>query len=128
MLRYKSIDTPMDSKTKLEAKENGALVEKGKYQRLVGKLIYLSQIRPNISFSISVVSQFMNNPTKEHIKVVHRILRCLKMTSRKGLYFKKPSSKDIEIFTDVDWVKYRRSTSRYCTYVRGNLVTWQSKK
>ena len=68
MLRCKSVDTPMDSKTKLRAKENGALVEKGKYQRLVGKLIYLSQIRPNISFSISVVSQFMNNPTKEHIR------------------------------------------------------------
>ena len=55
----------------------------------VGKLIYPSHTRPNIGFSINEVTQFMNNPTKEHMEAMHQILRCLKMTPMKGLYFKK---------------------------------------
>ena len=78
-----------------------------------------------------MVSQFMNNPTKEHMNEVFRILRYLKMTPGKGLYFKRTTKRDIEIFTDADWagsIIDRRSTSGYCTYVWGNLVTWRSKK
>ena len=53
------------------------------------------------------------------------------MTPRKGLYFKKTTNRDIEMFSDANWagsVTDRRSSSGYCTYMWGNLVTWQSKK
>ena len=70
--------------------------------KLVGKLIYLSHTRPHIGFSISEVTQFMNNPTKEHMEAMHQILRYLKMTPGKGLYFKQTSSKDTKIFTHGD--------------------------
>ncbi|RVX00154.1 Retrovirus-related Pol polyprotein from transposon RE1 [Vitis vinifera] len=80
MLGYKPADTPMDPTTKLGAKENCAPVDKGRYQRLVGKLIYLSHTRPILVFLSA-------------------------------------------------WISTRpRSTSGYCTYVWGNLVTWRSKK
>ncbi|KAJ4703138.1 Retrovirus-related Pol polyprotein from transposon TNT 1-94 [Melia azedarach] len=131
MLGCKPIDTPMDPTIKLRAMDDNAPVDKGRYQRLVGKLIYLSHTRPDISFPVSVVSQFMNNPTEEHMEAVFRILRYLKMTPGKGLFFKKTTSRKIEIFTDADWagsVIDRRSTSGYCTYVWGNLVRWRSKK
>jgi len=62
---------------------------------------------------------------------VHRILRYLKATPRKGLFFKKTNDKNVAIFTDADWagsITDRKSTSGYCTYVWGNLVTWRSKK
>ena len=62
---------------------------------------------------------------------VHCILRYLKMTPGKGLYFKKNTSRDVKIFSDADWagsVTDRRSTSGYCSYVWGNLVTRRSKK
>ena len=88
--------------------------------KLVGKLIYLSHTRPHIGFSISEVTQFMNNPTKEHMEAMHQILRYLKMTPRKGLYFKKMSSKDIEIFINVNCARSITDyglTSKYCTYV-----------
>ncbi|KAL5850211.1 hypothetical protein ACOSQ4_008224 [Xanthoceras sorbifolium] len=111
--------------------EGSAPVDKGKYQRLVGKLIYLSHTRPDIGFPVSSVSQFMNKPTEEHMEAVFRILRYLKLTPGKGLFFKKNVSRKVEVFTDADWagsITDRRSTSGYCTFVLGNLVTWRSKK
>ena len=89
MLGCKPANTPMDPTCKLGIKEGGTLVDKGRYQRLVGRLIYLSHTRPDIGFSVSVVSQFMNNPTEEHLNAVYRILRYLKMTPGKGLFFKR---------------------------------------
>src|SRR5262249_13056383 len=55
----------------------------------------------------------------------------LKMTPGKGLFFEKGVHRNLEIFTDADWagsVVDRRSTTGYCTFVWGNLVTWRSKK
>jgi len=107
------------------------LVDKGRYQRLVGRLIYLSHTRPDIAYAVSVVSQFMHEPYEEHLEAVHRILRYLKGTPGKGLFFGRNESRKIEAFTDADWAgsaSDRRSTSGYCTFVWGNLVTWRSKK
>ncbi|XP_058741436.1 secreted RxLR effector protein 161-like [Vicia villosa] len=123
-------DTPMDPNAKLW-REGSVPIDTGRYQRLVGKLIYLSHTRPDIAFSVSVVSQFMHSPYKEHLEAVYRILRYLKGKPGKGLHFKKTSERNVSIFTDADWagsVTDRRSTSGYCTYVWVNLVTWRSKK
>ena len=60
-----------------------------------------------------------------------RILRYLKGTPGKGLFFKRSPSQRIEVYTDADYggsQTDRRSTSGYCTFVYGNLVTWRSKK
>ena len=102
MLGCKPIDTPMDYTTKLGTIKGSALMDKGRYQRHVGQLIYLSHTRPDILFLVRIVSQFMNNPNEEHMKVAYRILRCLKMTPRKGLYFKRTQKRNMEIFSDVD--------------------------
>ncbi|CAJ2645380.1 unnamed protein product [Trifolium pratense] len=123
-------DTPMDPNARLW-EEGTVPVDTGRYQRLVGKLIYLSHTRPDIAFSVSVVSQFMHSHFEEHLEAVYRILRYLKANPGKGLFFKKTSERNVFIFTDADWagsVTDRRSTSGYCTYVWGNLVTWRSKK
>ena len=61
-----------------------SLVDKGRYQRLVGKLLYLSHTILKIGFSINVVNQLMNNLIEAHLKVVYQILRHLKMTLGKG--------------------------------------------
>ena len=131
MLGCKPAETPMDSTVKLEESDGSPPVDKGRYQRLMGKIIYLSHTRPDIGFSVSMVSQFMNNPTEKHMTVVTRILRYLRMTPGKGLFFQRTTKKEIEIFSDADWAGSgtdRRSTSGYCSFVWGNLVTWRSKK
>ena len=73
----------------------------------------------------------MHLPTKDHMEEVHMILRYLKTTPGKGLFFRKNEEREVKIYTDADWTgseSDRRSTTRYCSYVWGNLVTWRSKK
>ena len=123
-------NTPIDPNVKFGNKE-GRLVDKGQYQRLVGKIIYLSHTRPDIAFVVSLVGQFMHSPMEEHEEAVFRILRYLKSSPGKGLFFKKSEQRGIEAYTDADWagsITDRKSTSGYCTFVWGNLVTWRSKK
>ena len=106
-------------------------MEKGRYQRLVGKLIYLSHTRPNIAHAVSVVSQFMHSPREMHMKAIHRILCYLKSSPGKEVLFARHDHLKIEAYTDADWagsIIDLRSTSRYCSFVGGNLVTWRSKK
>ncbi|TYK05138.1 putative mitochondrial protein [Cucumis melo var. makuwa] len=131
MLGCRPADTPIEFNCKLGNSDDQVPVDKEQYQRLVGKLIYLSHTRPDISFAVSVVSQFMQAPYEKHMEAVNRILRYLKNTPGKGLMFRKTNRKTIEAYTDSDWagsVIDRKSTSGYCTFVWGNLVTWRSKK
>ena len=122
--------TPIDPNIRLN-KFEGELIDEGRYQRLVGKLIYLAHTRPDIAFSVSRVSQYMHSPREQHLQAVLRILRYLKKTPGLGLFYKKGEDRGLEIYTDADWAGCsddRRSTSRYCSFVWGNLVTWKSKK
>ncbi|GMI75147.1 cysteine-rich RLK (RECEPTOR-like protein kinase) 8 [Hibiscus trionum] len=131
LLGCKPAETPMEPNLKLGTDKDGEEVDRGRYQRLVGKLIYLSHTRPDITFGVSVISQFMHAPREKHLEAAYRILRYLKGTPGKGLHFKKDVNRSIEVYTDADWagaVNDRRSTSGYCSYVWGNLVTWRSKK
>ena len=121
----------MEPNSKLGEIREGVLVDRYRYQSLVGKLIYLSHTRPDISFAVSMVSQFMHAPYQEHLEAVYKILRYLNATLGKRIFFRKNNQQLVEVYTDADWagsVTDRRSTSRYCTFVWENLVTWRSKK
>ena len=62
MLDCKLIDTPMDPNVKLVPEQGEPLRDPGRYQQLVGRLNYLTITRPDISFPVSVVSQFLQSP------------------------------------------------------------------
>ncbi|PKU79659.1 Retrovirus-related Pol polyprotein from transposon TNT 1-94 [Dendrobium catenatum] len=130
-LACKPAPTPVEPNLKLgEAKEDPD-VDKGAYQRLVGKLIYLSHTRPDIAFAVSMVSQFMQNPKQIHMQAVDRILHYLKGRPGKGILFKRDRGMILEVYTDADYAGSlvdRRSTFGYCTFLGGNLVIWRSKK
>ncbi|XP_022858592.1 uncharacterized protein LOC111379452 [Olea europaea var. sylvestris] len=124
ILGCKPSDTPIDAEKRI--KNAGNSVDIDRYQRLVGKLIYLSYTRPDIVFAVSVVSQHIHAPKVVHLEEVYKILRYLKGSIRRGLYFKKGDRKEIEIFMDTDWadsMEDRKSTTGYCTFEWGNLVT-----
>ncbi|XP_024020919.1 uncharacterized protein LOC112091463 [Morus notabilis] len=126
------IGTPVEECLKLCVEPNQVLADKGRYQRLVGRLMYSAHTRPDLAYALSIVSQFMHNPGEQHKNAVMRILRYLKSALGKGILFTKNSDhQSIEAYTDADWagvVDDRRSTSGYFTFVGGNLVTWRSKK
>ena len=131
MLASKLANTPMELNHQLGEYPNQVPTNKERYQRLVGKLIYLGHTRPDIAYAVSVVSQFMHAPSEAHMDAVNRILRYLKSSPGRGLMFGRHGHLDVEGHTDADWagsVTDRRSTSGYFTFVGGNLVSWRSKK
>jgi hypothetical protein len=122
--------TPIEQNHKL-CTQSGDPVDKQRYQRLVGHLIYLCHTRPDITYAVSVVSRFMHDPKSGHLDAVYQILRYLKSSPGKGLWFKRNDHLNVEGYCDADWascIDDRRSTSAYCTFVGGNLVSWRSKK
>ena len=62
MIDCKPADTPMIQNHGLQIVEEAKLTDRGRYQRLVGKLIYLSHTRPNIAYAVGIVCQFMHSP------------------------------------------------------------------
>ncbi|KAL5567394.1 hypothetical protein UlMin_030558 [Ulmus minor] len=131
MLGSKPADSPIEPNHKLGDDPEKPKVDKERYQRLVGRLIYLSHTRPDIAYAVSVISQFMHAPRENHMEAAYRVLRYLKSAPGKGIIFRKSEKMEVEAYTDADWagsVMDRRSTSGYCTFIGGNLVTWRSKK
>ena len=104
------------------------LLEIGK---LVGKLNYLTVTRPDIVYSVSVVSQYMASPIVDHWAAIEQILCYLKEAPGRGILYNNHGYNRLECFTDADLVgskEDRRSTSCYCVFVGGNLASWKSKK
>lgn len=131
LLDCKPADTPIVQNHRLGIYTDQVFTDKGRYQRLVGKLIYLSHTRPDIAYAISVVSQFMHCPSEDHMAAVTRILRYIKSSPGKGLMFSKNNHLKVDSYTNADWagnLSDRKSTSGYFMFVGGNLVTWRSKK
>lgn len=75
LLDYKPTYTSIVQNHKLGEFHDQVLTDKGMYQRLVRKLIYLFHTRLDIAYAVSVVSQFMHCPSEAHTKAVIQILK-----------------------------------------------------
>lgn len=80
MMDCKPVSTPISTSEKLSAYSGTVLGENDatKYRSIVGALQYLTLIRPDISFSVNKVCQFLHSPTVEHWTSVKMILRYIK--------------------------------------------------
>lgn len=102
---------------------------------MVGALQYVTLSRPDITFVVNKVCQFMHSLTENHWSVVKWILRYLQGTSHYGLVIQHKSSSIlyaytdahfINAFSDVDWAGCPdecRSTGRYVIYLGNNLIS-----
>ncbi|KAF5453788.1 hypothetical protein F2P56_023508 [Juglans regia] len=126
-----SVFTPLEVNLKLRQEEGEFLSDPSLYWQLVGSLNYLTITRPDISFAVQQVSQFMQAPRHLHLAAVRRILRYLKGTSTCGLFFHKESSLQLVGYSDADWAECadtRRSVTGWCMFLGNALISWKSKK
>ncbi|GJS50954.1 ribonuclease H-like domain-containing protein [Tanacetum coccineum] len=102
------------------------------YQKLVGKLIYLTNTRPDISYDVHCLSQHMHSPLQSYFKASLRVLRYLKGSPGCGIQFYKNSVLKIKAYADADWAKCpntRRSvTGKHCLAESCEVVSRMSRK
>ncbi|KAL6223469.1 hypothetical protein ACLB2K_006856 [Fragaria x ananassa] len=103
MLDCKLVETPIEMNHNLAIYPNQIPTDKGRYQRLVGRLICLSHTKYDIAYDVSVVTQFMHSYSEEHMDAVYHILKYLKMTPEKGLLFEKKVELEVVGYTDAEW-------------------------
>ncbi|XP_020266506.1 uncharacterized protein LOC109841995 [Asparagus officinalis] len=84
LLEIKLVETPMEQGHKL-ALVKGEETDDASYRRLVGRLIYLTITRPEISYAVHVLSQFAQAPRKEHFEATMRVVRYIKGSPSQGI-------------------------------------------
>jgi len=101
-LASKPISTPSEPSCKLHQDTSAPYTDVASYRRLIGILIYLTNIRPYITFATQQLSQFLSSPTEKHFNAATRILRYLKKCPSQGLFFPRASSLCLLGFSDTD--------------------------
>nr|GEW65943.1 hypothetical protein VITISV_030863 [Tanacetum cinerariifolium] len=130
-IEAKPYDEPMIPKLKLRSEDGRLLHNPEKYRQVVRKLNYLTITHPNIAFPVSVVSQFLTAPRTSHWDAITQILGYLNGTLGLGILYSNHGHHIAEGFRDADYAgcpNILRSTTGYCVFVEGNLVSWKSKK
>ncbi|GJZ72661.1 ribonuclease H-like domain-containing protein [Tanacetum coccineum] len=121
MLACKHAKNPLMSKLIIsnEATDNDPILDNiTDYQKLMSKLIYLTNTRPDISYVVHCLSHFMHSPLKSHLKIAFKILRYLKSCSGLGIHIIKNSGMSLKAFSDADWAnKKQNSLSKSSTEV-----------
>lgn len=122
---------PLDLNIKLTDTEGTLLPDSSMYRRLIGRLLYLTISRPDITFAVNKLSQFMAQPRTCHLDAVHHLLQYLKGAPGQGIFFSAKSNLQLSAFTDADWgscLVTRRSTTGLCIFMGDALICWKSKK
>ncbi|XP_061348083.1 uncharacterized mitochondrial protein AtMg00810-like [Gastrolobium bilobum] len=131
LLGAKAASTPMEPTLRLCQNQGDPCADPASYRRLVGRLLYLANTRPDISFAVQQLSQFVANPMIAHFDAAIRVLRYLKGSPGKGLFFSSSSSLTLSGFSDADWatcLDTRRSITGFCVFLGTSLISWKSKK
>ena len=122
----KTVDTPVELNAHLTLLGGKPLSNPSIYRRLVSSLVYLTVTRPDISYVVHQVSQYLSAPRLTHYAAVLRILRYLKGTLFHGLFYSAQSPLILHAFSDYDWAgdpTDRRSTTGYCFLLGSSLIS-----
>ncbi|XP_060200311.1 uncharacterized mitochondrial protein AtMg00810-like [Lycium barbarum] len=107
------------------------LEDRSKYQRVVGRLLYLTMTRPNISFVVQVLSEHMHAPKQSHMDAAVRVIKYIKGTTGFGLFMPAVQTNQLLAYCDSDWGAYmetRKSVTGYIVKLGNAIVSLKSKK
>ncbi|GJZ29094.1 uncharacterized mitochondrial protein-like protein [Tanacetum coccineum] len=127
----KTASTPMETQKPLLKDEDGEEVDVHMYRSMIGSLIYLTSLRPDIMFAVCACARYQVNPKVSHLHAVKRIFRYLKGQPKLGLWYPKDSPFDLVAYTDSDYAGAsldRKSTTGGCQFLGCRLISWQRKK
>ncbi|KAJ0550054.1 putative RNA-directed DNA polymerase [Helianthus annuus] len=122
---------PFEQGTKLDKGEKEAHVDASQYRRLVGRLLYLQATRPDITYSVNILSQFVADPRQSHLDAANRVLRYLKGTPGQGVLLPRAGPLTLTAYCDSDWLGCpftRRSRTGYLLLFGGGPISWKTKK
>ncbi|XP_019098383.1 PREDICTED: uncharacterized protein LOC109131670, partial [Camelina sativa] len=131
MLGAKPVATPMATSPKLTLQSGTRLADPAEYRRIVGSLQYLAFTRPDISYAVNRLSQFMHQPSTDHWTAVKRVLRYLAVTLDHGILLTRGTNRCLHAYTDADWAGDSDdyvSTNGYIVYLGQHPISWSSKK
>jgi hypothetical protein len=131
MAELKPVSTLMSSVASLGPDENGEAVDQREYMSMIGSLLYLTVIRPDIQFTVGLCAHFQASPRSSHRTTVQRVFRYLKHTPEFGIWYSASSSLDLVGFSDADFAGCgidQKSTSETCHFIESSLICWSSQK
>ena len=122
---------PMDVNVKLSKSPNEKSIDERDYRRSIGCLRYLLHTRPDLSFSVGMLSRYMQDPKEPHGAALKQVLRYLRGTTSLGLKFDRAEKRELVGFSDsshnVD-DDDGKSTTGHIFYIGNSPVTWCSQK
>ncbi|GJT16693.1 putative ribonuclease H-like domain-containing protein, partial [Tanacetum coccineum] len=127
----KTASTPMETSKPFLKDAEAKDVNVHLYRSMIGSLMYLTALRPDIMFAVCVYARFQVTPKVSHLHAVKRIFRYLKGQPKLGLWYPKDSPFDLEAYTDSDYAGAsldRKSTTGGCQFLGRRLISWQCKK
>jgi len=102
MLECKPVASPMTANEKLQKNDDAVKMDSKIFRNLIGSLIYLTNSRPDILFSVSIISRFMENPSRLYFAASKRILRYRQGTKDHGILYKKQDDNKLIGYSDSD--------------------------
>lgn len=130
-LGSKPTSTPLEQNHQLAKSVAPLLTDPKKYRRLLGRLIYLLNTRPELSYSVHLLSQFIHAPKEEHWSAALRVVRYLKGSPGQGILLQSTDDLTLTIYCDADrsgCPLSRRSLSVCVVMLGGSPIAWKTKK
>jgi hypothetical protein len=127
----RTVETPMGLDVKLRPTDGDPLPDPTHYRHLIGSLVYLVVTHLDISYPVHILSQFVFVPTTVHYSHLIRVLRYLRGTITRCLFFPHSSSLQLQCYSDATWTSdpmNRHLLSAYCVFLGGSLIAWKTKK